>query len=266
SGDQPPARRASANTSCLAGRRAFAAPPRDPADIPRVSALRPLTDGYQPRAFARDRSYRPLTMAGRPARQLGGAPDIAFRVILLAQFGLVFWRRPGHVIDFVERPQDFFGVAVAVEAPLHQQRIGLKQQRHLIDAPVAGRTAYALVHVNAVVEINVVRKAMHFDPLNRSVGAIAFPDRLEIAGVVEQDGMAGHAGFGGRNARGRRSLPASVTVAAVKPIVAHVVLMAELHRLAARNILPRKVRRSRQAEHRRQSQSDQKNPRKQTKP
>src|SRR5262249_3775250 len=141
-----------------------------------------------------------------------------------------------------------------------------KHQRHLIHTSVTTRTAYSLVHVNAVVEINVVRQPVHLHPLNRSVRAIAFANRLQISNVVEKHRMTGHAGFGGRNASGRRGFNTGVTVTAVDSVIAHVMLVAELYWLGARDILPREIWRSGQHQHGCQTQSGQEYPRKQTEP
>ena len=64
------------------------------------------------------------------------------------------------------RPHVLLGCAVAVEAPLHLQRLRLPE-RHLVDAPVAGGAADALVHVDAVVEVDEVGQVVDLDPLDR---------------------------------------------------------------------------------------------------
>jgi hypothetical protein len=46
-----------------------------------------------------------------------------------------------------------------------------------------------------------------------------------------------------------------MAVAAIDSVVAHVVFVAELHRLGARNILPRKIRRPRQSQDSRQGKT-----------
>src|SRR5260370_42674062 len=76
--------------------------------------------------------------------------------------------------------------------------------------------------------------------------------------------MGGHAGFRWRAAGEGRSLHASMTVAAVDPVVADVVFMAELHRLLTGNVLPRHIGRTRHREHSHERDSDQKKSRKDT--
>src|SRR5215470_1661680 len=50
-----------------------------------------------------------------------------------------------------------------------------------------------------------------------------------------------------------------MTVAAIDSVIAHVMLVAELDRLLARNVLPRQIRRTRKRQYSRECQSRQKN-------
>ena len=68
---------------------------------------------------------------------------------------------------------------MAVEAPLHLERVLLLHQRHLVDAPVAGLAAHPLLHVDAVVEVDEVGQVVDADPAQRLVVAEAGADRLE---------------------------------------------------------------------------------------
>ena len=58
----------------------------------------------------------------------------------------------------------FFGVAVAVQAPLHLQRVLLPGERHLVHPAVAALAADALVDVNAVVEVDEVGQIVDARP------------------------------------------------------------------------------------------------------
>ena len=58
---------------------------------------------------------------------------------------------------------------MAVEAPAHRERRGLAHQRHLVDAAVAGRAADAFGDMDAVIEVDVVRKVMDAPPAQRPV-------------------------------------------------------------------------------------------------
>ena len=104
---------------------------------------------------------------------------------------------------------------------------------------------------------------MNLYPLNRLVCAEAFANGFEIRRVGIEHGMAIHTGFRGWNAGNGGRLDGSMTVAAVEPVIANVVLVAELHRLRARNILVRGIRRACQPQNAEKAQSSQKGSRKQ---
>jgi len=203
-------------------------------------------------------------MTGRAARQLGRGPKVVRLSQLCADFRLIIRSFPVHVENLVFRAKDLFGTAMAIEAPLHQQRVGLEYQRHLIDLPVAGRATNALVDMNAVIEVDEISQAVNFDPLDGFVAAIAFANGLEVGSVVEQHRMAVHAGFCRRNAGHGGSFHTGMTVAAVNAVVADVMFVAELHRLLTGNVLPRHIGRPRHREHGHERDSDQKNRRKHT--
>ena len=78
---------------------------------------------------------------------------------------LVFSRLPGHVKDLFGRPEAPLRVAMAVEAPLHLKRLLLPHQGHLIDSAVAAYASDALLHVDAVVELDEVGKIVNTGPL-----------------------------------------------------------------------------------------------------
>lgn len=153
---------------------------------------------------------------------------------------------------------------MAVQAPGHLQRRRLKHQWHLIHLPVARRTAHALGHVNAVIEINIISQAVYANPVNRLVRAITFADRLQIACAVKQHGMTVHARLSRWNACRRRELDTRVAVPAIDAIVADVVFVAELNGLITRYILIRQNRRTRRHENTRQRQTRQEKRRKDT--
>ena len=67
---------------------------------------------------------------------------------------------PVHVEDLGGRAEEVLGGAVAVEAPLHAERLGLVDLVHLVDRPVAAVAAHAAVHVDGVVEVGVVGQAV----------------------------------------------------------------------------------------------------------
>ena len=154
---------------------------------------------------------------------------------------------------------------MAVDAPLHQQRVGLEHQRHLIHATMTGRTAYALIHMNAVVEIHEIGKAVNLDPLDGFTRAVAFAHRLQIVRILEEDGMAVHAGFRGRDTWKSGGLHAGMAIPAIDSIVSDMMFVAELHWLFARDVLAGHIRRTRRPKYRQNSKPPHKNIREDTK-
>jgi len=126
-------------------------------------------------------------MTRRATRQLNGRANFAFLRELRANFRLIARRFPIHVVDLVEWAQRHFRIAMAIEAPLHQERVRLKNQGHLIHRAMARRAANALTDMNAVIEISKVTKAVDLHPLNRFVRSITLAHGLQIADVVEQN-------------------------------------------------------------------------------
>jgi len=105
-------------------------------------------------------------MTGRAACQLDRCPKVVRLSQLGADFRLIVRRLPIHIENLIFGPENRLGIAVAIDAPLHQQGVGLEDQRHLVDLPVTRGTAHALVDMNAVIEIDEISQAMNFDPLD----------------------------------------------------------------------------------------------------
>lgn len=195
-------------------------------------------------------------MTGRAACQLGRCSNLAFCSKSFTQFLLIGPRSPIHGENFVHRPEIGLGVPVAVDTPLHQQRICLEHQRHLVDLSMTRGAAHAFVHMNAVIEVSEIGQAVDFHPLNGFVRAIAFADRLEIIRGVEKHGVTIHAGFCRWDTGNCRGLHAGMAVAAIYSVVPYVMLVAELHRLLAGDVLARHVRGTRYRKHRQKSKPD----------
>src|SRR5580704_8392475 len=136
-----------------------------------------------------------------------------------------------HVEYLVARAQIFLRRAVAAQAPLHLQRFLLVHQRHLVDRTVAGIATHSFIDMNAVIEINEVRKLVYPRPLQRLASLVAGADGLEQLGIRPDLRVAVHASLGARNAGETRSLNGSVAVAAVDAESGDVMLMTEGHGL-----------------------------------
>ena len=174
--------------------------------------------------------------------KLGRIPYSAFRRAPISSC-----RPAGHVAhreDGVARPQVLLGRAMAIEAPGHLERRVLRHERHPVDAPVAGLAPDSLGDVDRVVEVDVVGQVVDLDPLDRSAGPPALPDRLELGRLVPDLGVAVHARLGRRDVRERGLLDARVAVPAVDAHGADVVLVGELDRLDAGDALLRDVGRA----------------------
>src|SRR5206468_3744627 len=126
--------------------------------------------------------------------------------------------------DRVAWPDVALRVAMAVEAPLHLQRLLLHHERHAIDLPMARRAADPLVHVNAVVEVDEVRQIMDARPLDRFAAAEALAHGLEERAVGEDLRVAVHARPRRRNAGERGVLDRGVAIAAVDTVAGDVTL------------------------------------------
>ena len=81
------------------------------------------------------------------------------------------------------------GVAVAVEAPLHGQRLDLLHRRHLVHPAVAGVAAHALVHVDGVVEVDEVGEVMDARPGDGAVVEVLLADERQQRALVPDLGV-----------------------------------------------------------------------------
>ena len=72
---------------------------------------------------------------------------MVFRTELHADFELIRGGIPDRGRDFGLRPQELLGIPVALEAPLHEQRLRLEDQRHVADLAVTGGATDPFVHV-----------------------------------------------------------------------------------------------------------------------
>jgi hypothetical protein len=152
-------------------------------------------------------------------------------LVLFYQFAadlfLVARRLITHGGDEFARPDILLGMAVAVQAPLHLERVLLPGERHLIHPAVASLTTHSLVDVDAVIEIDIIRQIVHAPPWDGGIVAEARAHRFKRWAGEPDLRMAVHASLGGWNVGEARSLDRSVAIAAVKANAAHMVGMAE---------------------------------------
>src|SRR5262245_7038243 len=141
-------------------------------------------------------------------------------------------RLPGEVEDLLARPHVLLRLAVAVQTPVHVQRVHLPGQRHLIDAAVTGDTTDPLFDVNAVVEVDEARQLVDAVPFQRrAAGPVTLADGSQHRAAEPDLRMAVHARLARRHAGKGRLLDGGVAVAAVDLELADMMAVAERYRL-----------------------------------
>ena len=158
--------------------------------------------------------------AGR--RQLARAPDRMHRSMGPC---------PRHVVDLRGGTKILGRIAMAVQAPLHLQRVLLIHQRHLVHAAMTAGAANALVHMDRVIEVHIIRQIMHLDPEDRLARRPAIAHRSQQVGIRPDLRVTVDTGLGRGNARVARFLHRRVTVLALQAQTLYVVLVAERNRL-----------------------------------
>ena len=109
--------------------------------------------------------------------------------------------RPVHLEHLALWPDEHLGLAMTLEAPLHLKRRRLISQRHQVDSPVTSGASYALVYVNAVIEINEVGQIVNARPLDGVTCAPALSYWFQIRAVRPNLRVAIHTSLRRRNSR-----------------------------------------------------------------
>src|ERR1051325_1877708 len=145
-------------------------------------------------------------------------------------------RQARHLVLVLRLQQGLPGVAVAVQAPAHAQRLGVVDLGHRRDHAVARVAAHARVHVGLVREVvHVVGDLVDAPPLDRLILVVSLPDELRLAlvhlvGVVLLEAAFLVTPVTGRHVRDVRLvglLDLGVAVAAVHAQLARVDLVVE---------------------------------------
>src|SRR5580698_6813793 len=108
---------------------------------------------------------------------------------------------------------------------------------------MASFAAHTLIHMNAVVEINVIRQVVHARPANRRTTAKTLAHRLQHRGSAPDLRVAVHARLGWRDVGRAVSLNRGVAVAAIDSVVRHMMHVAEQDGLLAHFALARLIAR-----------------------
>ncbi len=167
-------------------------------------------------------------------------------IVLLHEFvteGGLVGRRPVQVKNLLARTNELLRRAMTFETPFHVERVRLPGERHLIELPMTRRTTDAVVHMDAVIEKNKIRRVIDARPAQRSSRSEAFSNRREQWRVFPDLRVASHADFSGGHSGKRRFLDRRVTEPAIESEAIDMMLVAERHGLFERNGFARRPRR-----------------------
>ena len=129
-----------------------------------------------------------------------GSVDVVLPNELFAERFLIRRRGIMHVEDIVLRAQESVWLPVAIETPPHVELSRFPRERHLVYLTVASRATDALVQMNAVVEIDVIRQIVHARPFERTAGLPTVANWLQNRRVFPNLRVARHAGLRRRKA------------------------------------------------------------------
>ena len=112
------------------------------------------------------------------------------------------------------------GIAVALNAPLHLQRLRAPGDRHLVHTAVALDAADALRNVHAVIEVRVIGQAVDADPFHRFPGGPALANRREHVeyDLIVTNAFTADARLTSLEVRGRRRRLLSLSGAALAAV------------------------------------------------
>ena len=137
-------------------------------------------------------------MAGRAT--FGGSQFHLIYQFRAITFGRPFLRGfPIQVKHLRLRPHVFVRVAVTIQTERHAEGFRVPHFIHLINRPVAFHAGNPAVHMDGVVEINIIRRLMNLNPRHRLIVFETLADRLQSRIIGQHGGVAFHAGLRGRN-------------------------------------------------------------------
>src|SRR6186997_2330584 len=119
---------------------------------------------------------------------------------------------------------------VALEAPFHKKCVFPPGHGNLINRAVACRTLNAAMHMNAVIEIDKIRKVVDASPFERPIFTKTGAHRFERRAVRPDLRMTVHANLRGRNSSKRTVLHGGMAVTAIDSDAGYVVLVTERNR------------------------------------
>lgn len=122
-------------------------------------------------------------------------------------------------------------VAMAIETPGHVERLGLVNFVHFIDLAMALDATDAAVHMDGMIEIDVVWQFVNLDPGDRLAGLVAVANQSQLGVVFEHLIVAIHAQRAGRDVGIPGFLDGVVAITAVNAQLVRVNCMGKRHRL-----------------------------------
>lgn len=146
---------------------------------------------------------------GRFHAEVRVSGDVMLRIIL-------------KIIDFLQRAEVLFRSLVAIKAPRHRLALCLIDDFHLIDVAVAALAGNSAIHVSGMVEINVIRRLVNPDPLDRLAVVAGIADihrlmkRRELRAVFLNVLVAVPAGISRRYVRMAGNIDERVTIPTVE--------------------------------------------------
>ena len=150
--------------------------------------------------------------------------DVPFLDEFCADLALVCscWRFPIQIGNLVEGAEVIFRSPVTLETPSHAVRFGVVNDLHVVHMTVTSYAANPPVHMDGVVEIDVVRGLMNADPGNRVAGLPGLPNGGKLWTEGFDLRVAVHAGLGGGNIRVGGFFHSRMAVAAIHAELIHV--------------------------------------------
>ncbi len=155
----------------------------------------------------------------------------------LSQCALVFLWLPIHTEDELAWPDEPFRFTMALQAPLHLERLRLPHQRHAVHPAMTGNTPNALMQMNTVVEVDKIWQVMHARPHQRLPRTQTLPHGGKKGTFCPDTGVSVHTGFSGRDPGKGAHFHRGVTIAAVNTQSAHMMFVAKLDGLLSHNPL-----------------------------
>lgn len=144
-----------------------------------------------------------------------------------SEFRLVCGMAVVHPEDISDRTHMLLRVAVTCQTPGHCEGWRLPDQRHLVHSSVAFGAANTLMEMNAVIEVDILRKLINTCPLDRKSRLVTPAHRFQVWRHRPHFGVTIQTNRGGRDIRERAIFHADMTIPAVYPEAAHVVFMTE---------------------------------------